>query len=462
MSALAIYTALTKRGGSVYVIASDVKQASIVFNEAANMLELGELKNHLGNGKGKIRIRRSNKKIEYTDKDGFRSTIDVLSSTPEGKSGWSADLIIYDEIAEWNATSARTIWDRLKNATAAKQGLRIVISTPQFDREHLGFERYTYAKKVLTGEVIDTTFLPIIYEIPEDAKCICGNQCGDGWKCPEWWWKANPAAGFSVPRQDYFDDFKTVLNNPREEARWRTLRCGQWVGHSDQWLSHVAWGSCYEDFDEADFYNTGEPCFVGIDGSSRGDLFAITYCIRRNGKYYLIPRAFSPRDLAKKKEETDRVPYRSWETEGYITLTSGDVIDPRAVLNCLIEDSQRFDFVDIRYDPNGLELFRQAAEEEDLFLVEASQTPSVMAPPTAYLERLVKDRKIRHNGHPVLSWCIGNCTIKTDQQDRLMIDKRRVTGRIDLATSTILSLIGVMADEGDGDSDDPLCFLLGN
>ena len=91
----------------------------------------------------------------------------MLSSTPEGKSGYHFNLCILDEVAEWNGTHARLVFDRMKNAGASRRGLMVVISTPQFNLRHIGKERYNYAKSVLTGERIDPTFLPVIYEIPD-------------------------------------------------------------------------------------------------------------------------------------------------------------------------------------------------------------------------------------------------------------------------------------------------------
>lgn len=439
LSGLSLYHLLEFPGSECYCIASDVQQASVLYDQSADMVELSP---HL---KDRLWVRRNIKAIlDEKRKSKFR----VLSSTPEGKSGFSANLVCYDEIAEWNGTHARTIYDRLVNAGMARvNSLQLVISTAQYDRAHLGFELYNRAQQIKKGSVIELDTLPVIYSLGEE----------EDWQVENNWWKVCPSIDITVPKQYYRDEYQRVKNNPRDEAQFRTFLLCQWVGHAEQWLSSIDWNACYEDFNEEDLY--GLPAFVGLDGSSKGDLFAYTIIIPKDGKYYLIPRAFSPRDLANKKEETDHVPYREWEREGHITLTSGNVIDPSAVLKSLKADSEKFDFVDVRFDPNGLELFRQAAEEEDLFLVEAAQTASVMAPPTSFLERLVKERKIRHNGHPVLSWCIGNCTVKTDSQDRIMIDKRRVTGRIDLATSTILALLGVMGDEGSTD-DDPLCFLL--
>jgi len=214
ISALSLWHLLEYPGSSCYCLASNVRQAGIVYSETASMCELGPLSKYCGKNKT-IWIRRNLNTIEYKDKKGNRSTLQILPCSPEGCSGWNANFICYDELAEWNGTHAQTIWDRLKNATAARtNALKVVISTPQYDRESCGYHRYSYAKSVLTDEIIDTTFLAVIFEVPQE----------EDWTDIEVLRKANPSMGVTVPEQDYIDDLQTTLNNPREEMRFRCLR----------------------------------------------------------------------------------------------------------------------------------------------------------------------------------------------------------------------------------------------
>lgn len=439
-----------------YVIASKVDQAQVVYKFATNTCRYGKLASIVGKGK-RLWLRENVNEIRYTSKEGIRSTLKVMPSTPEGVSGPSASLVLYDELAEWNSTHARVIWDRLVGATAARQGLHIVISTPQFDRSHLGYERYTYAKQVKENKVKDWTFLPVIYGIPEDASCTCGENHGAAWQCPSEWWKANPSVDVTVPRQFYYDTFNKVQNNPREEAAWRTLYCGQWVGHTEQWIASNVWASCKEPFLERNLY--GSEAIYGLDMARRYDLACYTLAIPKEGKVYLLPRFFIPKQLAAQKEKVDRVPYAFWAKQGYVTLTEGDTISPATIRESIALDLEKFPCLELRYDPYGAEETRQILEEEQgLTCVEVTQSPAMMSPATAHFERLVLDGRIVHNDNPVANWCLGNCTVRTDPQDRIMIDKMRSAGRIDFATASIIALTGVMAMEEEDQS--PLAFLL--
>ena len=436
ISALCLWHLMEYPGSQCYAIASNVRQAGIVYSEASSMLELGPLGKYVGKNK-MLWVRRNCNTIEYKDKNKNRSTLQILPCSPEGVSGWNANYICFDEGAEWNATHAQTIWDRLKNATAARRNaLKVVISTAQFDREHCFYHRYAYAKSVLSGEIEDITFLPVIYELTQE----------DDWQDIEVVKKANPSMGVTVPVQDYIDDLKTTTNNPREEARFRTLRCNTWVGHTEQWIATTAWQSCFEQYKESDLY--GSDVYVGLDLAHRGDLASYCLLIPRQDKYYLLPRFFCPKDLASKKEKTDHVPYWLWSKQNHITLTDGDCIDYQVILDQMLKDAENFNFLEVRFDPYGSESLRQSLDEKGLYLVECKQSYPVMSPPTGFLERLILDKKVRHNNQPVLNWCLGNTAVRRNNNEEIMVDKRRSTGRIDGVVATILALGGVQANEG--------------
>ena len=54
-----------------------------------------------------------------------------------------------------------------------------------------------------------------------------------------------------------------------------------------------------------------------------------------------------------------------------------------------------------------------------------------MAPALDAMEVLVLDRKLRHDGHPVMKWCVSNAVaIKNPAGGRKLV-KDRSTGRID-------------------------------
>ena len=56
------------------------------------------------------------------------------------------------------------------------------------------------------------------------------------------------------------------------------------------------------------------------------------------------------------------------------------------------------------------------------------------------LETAVLDRRIRHGGHPVLSWNISNAVIVTDPAGNRKLDKARSRERIDGAVALVMAI----------------------
>lgn len=431
LSGLGLYHLVTEPGSEVYCLASDRNQARILWEQAAQYVD------NCQQLKDRLKLRRSIGVIEDRKNHGV---FQCLSKIPQ-RSGVNSSAVFYDELAEWPQANARDIWDRMRPSGMARDNpIQAVISTANYaDTSSLGYEQFLYAQKVLTGEIIDPTTLPVVYALPQT----------EDWKDLENVKKVNPSWGITVSPDFYASELAKAKQSRAEERKYRVFYCCQWLaGSASSWLDLSEWEDCKADYTEKDF--EGEDCYVGIDASRRHDLTSYTLVFPRNGEFYIFNRSFMPRENAARKEKLDKVPYSLWESQGSIVLTDGDVIDPASVRDYLLSDSKRFNFKGIYFDPHFFEESRQLLEAEGLELIEASQTPDVMSPPTARFERLVQERKIHHRGamrDPVLAWCLGNAKADIDRQERVILSKRRSTGRIDAITSTIIALIPILAEE---------------
>ena len=431
MSALCLWHLVSEAGAMVACLASDIDQAGIVYREAAAMVEQDP---RLAK---RLWVRRNINAIQ--DRTHPNTVYKVLSSAKSGKGGWNASLLVFDELAEWGAY-ARDIWDQLHNATMARpNGLQIVISTAQYDREHIGYEQYRYAKQVLQGDIEDPSFLPVIHEVPIDKD----------WKDEKNWTLANPSLNVTVPIDIYRNEYKEAQSNPQAEYNFRTRLLNQWTGSAIQWVSSNKWEACGADYDASDFQ--GCSAVIGIDFARRYDLAAYQIIVEREGLLYLFPRFFLPADMAEKKEKEDGVRYTRWADANFVTLTPGDRISPKTLREHIYQDADIFDFLEIRYDAYGMEETAQILDEQGFYLVEVPQTGSSMAPATAHFERLILTQKIRHPRNPCLDWNVNNCTTREDNQKRIMIDKAKSRGRIDGATAAVIGLTYHIAQEGTTD-----------
>jgi len=421
-ASLALYHLIAdgEQGAEVYIVANDQQQAGIVYSEAVNMVDQSPLLAK------RLDIRKSQKKILHAE---TRSILRALSSEKSGKHGYNSSLVLVDEVA---FLKDRELWDVLRYSTASReQPLIITISTAGYlASESIGKELYDYAKNVKEGKIKDEHFLPCIYEADAD---------GD-FRDSEQWYKANPSLGVTLSEVEFKEAVKEAESDPRKEANLRTLRLNQWLGSAAQWLSTPLWDSCGKPFAEDALH--GAEAFVGLDLARKHDLAAYVLLFHQGGLYYLLPRFFIPRENAIRKEQVDHAPYMTWAKQGLLTLTDGDVIDYSFIRESLKKDKTQYDIKEIGYDPyNAEQLCNQQLRLEDGFeVVEIKQTMPFLAPATSMFERLLKEKKIRHNGNPVLRWQAGNVAVRQDANQNIMIDKLKSTSRIDGISAAIMAL----------------------
>ena len=420
-SGIALYMLLAdgEPGGEVYACACDRDQASIVWQESANMVEVSPLL------RKRLELVKSTKRIVYPE---TKSYYRALSADVHGKHGYNASCVIFDEVA---AQRTRTLWDVLRYSTAfRRQPLFLSISTAGYNKESIGYEQFRYSEKVLDGTIYDPSFFACIYAASDS----------DNWKKETTWKKSNPSLGHTIPLAEFRSACREAEHEPRKESNFKTLRLNMWVGAAEQWLGTKTWEDCYEDYDDDTL--KGKKCYLGLDLARKGDLASYCLVFPVEDSFYLLPRFFIPSEAAQKKEKTDKVPYPQWARDGVITLTSGDVIDYGYIRKQINEDAEKFNIVEIGYDPWNAELLcnQQLGDLDGFRVVEVKQTMVQMGPATGRFEKLVLENKVHHNGNEPLTWCVSNCVVREDHNRNIMVDKRRSTARIDGAVAAIIGL----------------------
>jgi phage terminase large subunit-like protein len=430
-SGLSLYHLLAdgEQGAQVVNLAASIEQAGIVFRGACDMVQQSPALEK------QMWVRKNIKTMEV---DKTRSTLKVMSGERgSGKHGHSISLLIFDELAE---QTDRELWETMRhNLMKRRNSLLISISTAGFRRESIGYEQFMYASKVVSGEVIDTSFLPLVYAARPEQD----------WTTLETFQSVNPSYGVTIRP----DDVKVLLteakNEPRKEAAYKTLHLNIWTGFSTNWISSLAWDNCRAEYTEDDFL--GERCWVGWDYGYKHDLCSYCLLFKRDDLIYILPRFFIPRRMAEIKQKKDHVPYATWEANDKSNLyfTEGDTVDPKFVRARLAEDAAKFNFIEVGYDPTGLEESRQICEEENGWtMVSVQQKPKAIGPSAAYMERLIIGKQFRHNDNPVMNWCLENCATKETADGLFVYKGQGDSQRIDGAIACIIGLSRLMVDDG--------------
>ena len=405
----------------VYGCAADRQQASIVFEVAADMVRMCPALSK------RVKILTTQKRIVYLPTNSFYQ---VLSAEAYSKHGFNIHGVIFDEL---HTQPNRKLFDVMTKGSgdARMQPLYFLITTAGTDTNSICYEQHQKAKDIIEGRKIDKTFYPVIYGADES----------EDWTSPEVWAKANPSLGETIGIDKVQTACDSARQNPAEENAFRQLRLNQWVKQSVRWMPMEKWDLCKVDFDES--FLEGRVCYGGLDLSSTTDITAFVLVfppISDDDKYYILPYFWLPEETLCLRVRRDHVPYDVWEKQGFLQTTEGNVVHYGFIENFIYELSQKFNIKEIAFDRWGAVQMSQNLEELGFTLVQFGQGFRDMSPPTKELMKLVLERKLAHNGHPVLRWNMDNIFIRRDPAGNIKPDKEKSTEKIDGAVALIMAL----------------------
>ncbi len=418
-AALAIYFLLFdgEIGAEVYSAAADKDQAALVFNVAAQMIrndpELEAI----------CEIVDSQKRIVHRQTGSFYRAI---SAEAYSKHGFNASVVIYDEL---HAAQTRELWDVLSTSQGARsQPLMIAISTAGYDRHSILYELYAHAQKVAEKPELDPTFLPLLYEAPQDAD----------WTNEKVWKACNPALGDFRSLEEMRSAAQRAKEIPAQENTFRRLYLNQWTEQAARWIALTDWDACQTPIDRSAL--RGKPCYVGMDLSSTTDLSALVAVFPDGDEFDVLAHFFIPKDSIQKRAHRDRVPYPQWAGE-FLTATPGSVIDYEYIRQTLKDWGSEFQVQFVAFDPwNATDLVTRLQEQDGFNCVAVRQGMTSLAAPTKSLEQAILARRLRHDGHPVLRWNISNVAVESDAHGNLKISKAVSTERIDGVAALVMAV----------------------
>lgn len=418
-SGISLYTLCgdDEPGAEVYSAAADRDQASIIYNEAAAMVEASPALSAY------IEIVRSQKRMTFPRLNGAYK---ALSADVPTKEGLNIHCLLFDEL---HAQKTWDLWNTLRYGGAArKQPLLVWISTAGADKQSLCGVQWQYALNVQTGHIIDIHFLPYIAAADDT----------DDWTQPETWEKANPSYGITLNPQDFAQDCKEAQQSAVQENSFKRYRLNLWTSQVTRWIQLSKWDACYEDYSEDDL--AGQPCRIGVDLASTTDIAAAVLVFKQGSRYRIVPRFWVPRERLRVRELENLTRLDQWVHDGYITATDGDVIDYNVIRKDLGDLATRFKVEEVCIDPWNATQFATDLQG-DGFPVTYVRTGflSVSAATKEY-EKLVLARELRHNANPVMDWMVNNIAVETDASGNLKPSKKKSSEKIDGAVATILAL----------------------
>lgn len=388
-SALAAFLALYGlfadgvEGAQVLVVASDERQARIVFNAARRMIELDDRVAE------QCQIFADRVYVPATD-----SILAPLPAEPDALQGHDPSLVVVDEL--------HVVRDEVLEAMQLAAGKRdrsllLAISTAAGDRDGPMYRLVEHGRTAA-----DPAFAFHEWAAPDG----CALDDEDAWHT------ANPALGDFLS----VDALRATMRTTRE-APFRRYRLNQWVGQTDSWLPWGAWEACAAPDREVP---AGTPVVLGFDGSVSDDATALVAATVEPAPHVFVVGI--------------------WESPG----RDGWRVPRGEVDRTVAETFDRFDVVELAADPwhwrSEIEAWA-ARHGEDRVLEFPTNQPRRMGPATDRAYQLILTGELTHDGDERLARHVGHAVARaTASGDLITKDRRASPRRIDAAVATVVAV----------------------
>lgn len=421
---IALYELLCGEAGpEVFTLATNREQATIVFDAAKGFVEsmhpdLSEL--------------FLPSKYVITKKGDTQSMFKALSrDTKKTGDGKNPSCVIIDEAA---AIVDRNSIEVLHSGMVARQNpLRVYITTASFTKDTKFHEDMAMFQSMLRGEANDN---------PRWFGLLYGLDLGDDWHDPAVWAKANPMHGISV--------FEEAIAGRAEEAKHKPAALNEflcktlnvWVSANAAWLDRAHWD------DPACIVKETRPepeaVFVGFDLAATRDLNSVC-TLKRYGEddFEAEWQFFLPEEsltfIPKHYMDIFRVAIDS----GILKLTEGNVMDDREISDYIQNTiCKRYDVKEIGYDAYNAAALVARLHEAGLPVKKVGQGMAVLNNPSKYVEKLILNKQIKHDGNPFVGWQLGNCEVYTDVNGNIKVRKNEAdkAAKVDGIISMIIAM----------------------
>jgi phage terminase large subunit-like protein len=401
----------------ILLTATKKDQAKVIYSEAERMRNQSPTLKSMSGVKYET--------ITYTHNQSYMRMV----SSDKPFDGLNPHCVVMDELHAWGEHHRRFYDTMVTGSASRSQPLHLIITTAGDDHSHLWMEDYHYACQVVRGVIEDESLFALIYEIDE------GDDPGDESN----WIKANPNLGVSVK----IDYLQQRWNEDKHSSigvnRFTRYHCNRVVSSTEKAFDLKDWDAC-----EGQLSNWSECDAIGagVDLGARDDFGGIGYCTRflmdtEYGKpvyrYEIRSKAFIASDS---KRDLTKMPFAGWVHSGQLQAHQYPIEE---MTDQLLIDASEYGIDTCAYDPyNGQQISERMAKE-GITAARMAQNQANFNEAIRDFQDLIQQRRITHDGNPILRWCVDNAIIAKDRQDRWMFDKKSSNEKIDPLVAVVMA-----------------------
>jgi len=246
----------------------------------------------------------------------------------------------------------------------------------------------------------------------------------------EAWKMANPGLGIFRDEKDLEEQLKQATRLPALDGQARNLLLNMRVNTESPFVSKSVWQANGGEAKPS----KGKKVFGGLDLSAVADLTALVF-VTEDGD--VLPRFWLPKEGLREKSKSDRVPYDTWEKQGFLHTTPGKAIEYEYIAYELKRIFEEYDVQVVNFDRFAMKylmpwLKKAGFTDKELEkFKEFGQGFVSMGNAVRELEGKLLQEKLKHSNHPVLTMCAGNTRVEMDAAGGRKFTKKKSTGRID-------------------------------
>jgi len=389
-------------GAEVYTLATNREQATIVFDSAKGFVETAPQDIAEWFNLSKYEIKKSG-----DTQSMFKALSRDTKKTGDGK---NPSCVIIDESAQ---IIDRNSIEVLHSGMVARQNpLRIYITTASFTKDTKFYEDMQMFETMLNGEATDQpNWFGLLYSLDPH----------DDWREPSNWAKANPMHGITV--------FEDAIMKRAEEAKHKPATLNEFlcktlnifVSANTAWVDRDLW-----DAPECVIKEAREPeaVFLAFDLASTRDLNAVCTLKRfAEDDYEAHWKFFLPEESLELIPKHYQDIFRNAINSGVLKLTMGNVMDDKEIYDHIISEHQKYDLKEVGYDAYNAGNLVSRLYEAGLPVKKVGQGMAVLSNPSKYVEKMILQKAIKHDGNPFVGWQLSNCEVYTDVNGNIKIRK---------------------------------------
>src|SRR5699024_6728212 len=317
---------------------------------------------------------------------------------------------------------------------ARKNPLGFIITTAGESRGGTSpcYQMYEYGKQVLDGTLTNENMFFYIAEMDRPEEIHDHDN----------WVKSCTNNGVTVSKESLEQAYTRALDGG-EMDNFMIKHMNMLIQRKEQYYLIDKWNNVPTS-DSLD----GRECYIGVDLSSKLDLTSVSAVFPlENGEYAILNHNFMPSDSLNEKERVDKVPYGKWVRDGYITLTTGDVVDVEFIFEYIKDLAERYNVVNIGVDPWNATALMTMLDNEGFTVHEVRQGYRTLSEPIKFTKGLMLEGKFLHGYNPVLKFATANAVPQYDANENVVLNKAKSINRIDPIASTITAMVSAMLHE---------------